>query len=342
VQELADGRARVRHANGSVELVEPCAHEPRVSRDAATARRRRARAREQAPALFPAQLSESAPAPLPLPPAPANTPCHEYPPPSTCPATWEGWLKHWWFGLWWAPFTRPPLPANETIYSLNATWLVPALPLDLSGNESDPWYQSEPTESWWTGLQGGAVLQPVMELNGLVPRSYDAVSWMCCQAGMAWYSFPLIALPGETVVGEIVRVSGEEVGAQDSLYVYLTVTGVRSAARGYSETRLFSAMTEGDAGWVPDWAEVVQESYFVTSCARLPCGAGAFADLAVATAQKGLPFNETTPSAAAPQWAVSYEAENDADPGAPVCGGNASFSAAAATAAVTFDCELPH
>ena len=73
-----------------------------------------------------------------------------------------------------------------------------------------------------------------------------------------------------------------------------------------------------------------------------PCGAGAFANLAVATAPKGLPFNETTPVLAAPQWAASYEVEGAGDPGAPVCGGNASFSGPAATAAVNFDCALPH
>ena len=142
------------------------------------------------------------------------------------------------------------MPPNTTVYALNATWTVPDLPPDSTANASDPWFQTEPTESWWVGLQGGAVLQPVMELNGLMPHAYDAVSWNCCMGNMAWYSFPLIALPGETISGEIVRVSGAEVDAADSLYVYATVTGVSSAARGVQQTVLYSAMRQGDAAGV--------------------------------------------------------------------------------------------
>ena len=344
VEELATGHVRVRHADGAQELVEPCAHEPRASRDAVTERRRSAqllqRGAGKTAAAQAAQAARSEPASA---SALANSPCHDYPPPSTCPPVWAGWPEHWWFGLWWAPFTSPPMPPNTTVYALNATWTVPDLPPDSTANASDPWFQTEPTESWWVGLQGGAVLQPVMELNGLMPHAYDAVSWNCCMGNMAWYSFPLIALPGETISGEIVRVSGAEVDAADSLYVYATVTGVSSAARGTQQTVLYSAMRQGDASWVPDWAEIVQESYFVTSCPRLPCGAGAFANLRLATAPGGLPFNETTPTFnGSVPWSPSYEVDRASPPGQPVCGGAATYSDAAATASVSFDCSAPH
>ena len=244
------------------------------------------------------------------------------------------------------PAASPPLPKNTTIFSLNASWVVPALPADVTGNASDPWFESPPTESWWNGLQGGAVLQPVMELNGLMPGAYDAVSWQCCSAGMAWYSFPLPALPGEAIDGTIVRVSGAEVGAEGSLYVYETRTAVRSAARGEHATVLYSAMTrDGDPNWAPTWAEIVQESYFVTSCTRLPCGAGTFTDVSVSTAPAGLPFAEAAAQAAvvaSVPWSPAYEIERAAAPPSPVCGGAASFDNATATAVVSFDCAAQH
>jgi len=77
------------------------------------------------------------------------------------PPLWNDWPQHWWFGYNYADFTNPRLPNNESIYSINASWIVPPLPLDRNANINDPWYQSEPTESWWIGLQGPTVLQPV-------------------------------------------------------------------------------------------------------------------------------------------------------------------------------------
>ena len=84
------------------------------------------------------------------------------------------------------------------------------------------------------------MLQPVMELNGLMPDAYDGVSWACCPGHMAWYSDPLVALPGETIEGTILRVDGSAVGAQDSLYVYLTKTVVHSATRRQRDAALLS------------------------------------------------------------------------------------------------------
>jgi hypothetical protein len=39
---------------------------------------------------------------------------------------------------------------------------------------------------------------------------------------------------------------------------------------------------------------------------------------------------------------VSYEVEGAETPTSPVCGGDASFDAAAATATVAFDCTAAH
>ena len=191
---------RVLYPNKSVALVPPCTSFPRASNSRLHGVRVEyapglfapARARPARDGAVAAQTSgvDAARAEAPL----RNTPCHNFPPPSTCPPVWEGWAQHWWFGLWWADFTSPPLPKNQTVFALNATWPVPEFPPNQSANESDPWFQSPPTESWWNGLQGPSVLQPVMEYNGLMARSFDGVSWDCCPGQMAWYSFPLIAL----------------------------------------------------------------------------------------------------------------------------------------------------
>jgi hypothetical protein len=356
IEEAVDSElgkhVRVTYPNKTVARIPPCASFPRAS----NSRLHGVRV-EYAPGLFaPARArparegavaaqtgnSNAAPAKAPL----RNTPCHNYPPPSTCPPVWEGWAQHWWFGLWWADFTAPPLPKNETIFALNATWTVPNFPPNQSANETDPWFQSPPTESWWSGLQGPSVLQPVLEYNGLMPRSFDGVSWNCCPGGMAWYSFPLIALPGETIVGVIQRVDGAAIGAQDSLYVYETITGVLSAERGYQETILYSALSRDEPGWIPNWAEIVQESYFVTSCDRLPCSppAGAFSNVSVSIAPAEVPFGELSPADVVPvplpPWSVSYEVEG-ASGQRPVCSGAAS-APTAGLANVAFDCTAPH
>jgi len=302
------GGARVRFPDGGEEVVAPCAAEPRAVRPP----RRLGGGGRRGVAAAP-------------------------------PPVWDGWPAHSWLGTAWAPFTRPPLPANTTIFSINATWVVPPPPADASGNASDPWAHAAPTLSWWVGVQGPAVVQPVLEWNGLAPGAYDAVSWNCCPAGMAWYSMPLPALPGERVEGAIVRVSGAEVGAAGSLYTYETTTAVVSAARGRHETRLFSAMSDGEPGWTPDWAEAVAEAYYVTSCDRLPCGAaaGAFADVRVAVAPAGEPFNATraAPVSDVP-WSTAYEVAGEDAPGPPVCAGAVAWAAGAAN--VTSDCAAAH
>lgn len=308
------GHVRVRHATGKEEIVPPCSEEPRA-----------VAARSPAPHLKP----------------------------DASPPFWNGWPQHTWLGTSWAHFTDPPLPANETIWSINASWAVPPAPQNTHANSSDPWQHEAPTLSWWVGLQGPTVLQPVLEWNGLIPQAYDAVSWNCCPGSMAWHSKPIEVKPGETLDGEIVRVSGAEVNASDSMYTFLTRTAVRDG----SETLLYSAMSAGEAGWAPTWAEVVQESYFVTSCDRLPCTGGEFASVRVSTAANGAWFNESTPvDVPLVPWSRSYEVEGSGTPGTPVCGAEVTFGQAATAAVsegaaavsdgagvnITYDCEAEH
>ena len=261
-------------------------------------------------------------------------------PPTAAPPYWRGWPQHTWLGAGWASFTSPPLPADEIIWSINATWEVPPAPRNTRANGSDPWAQAPPTLSWWVGLQGPTVLQPVLEWNGLTERAYDAVSWNCCPGGMVFHSPPVAALPGDEIIGEIVRVSGAEVNASSSLYTYAT----RTAVRGGAETLLYSAMSEGEAGWAPDWAEVVQESYFVTSCDRLPCSGGEFAHVRVSTSQTGARFNASAPSLVpAVPWSLTYAVAGAATPqGAPVCAADVALGGRDASVNVTYDCSAAH
>jgi len=349
LEALPDGRVRVTRAGGGAETLPPCAFEPRARPRAGPRAGARAAARagaeaaagagaadDAADAAAAAAAAPSAPAPSPAPPSPA-------PPP---PPTWNGWPRHWWLGLAYAPFTSPPLPAGESFFSVRGAWAVPPLPASTGGNASDPWGGAAPTESWWVGLQGGAVLQPVLELNGLCgPRAWGAVSWVCCPGGYVWHSDPLLAQPGDGVEGAIVRVDGAALGAPNSTYAFEVTTTLTPRAGGAPEATVLRAVMDGAGGepWAPTWAEVVQESYFVTRCDALPCApAGAFARLALETAPAGRPFNASPPAAvAAPPWAPTYAVEGAARPGAPVCGGRAA-PAGARGAAVDFDCGAAH
>ena len=77
------------------------------------------------------------------------------------PATWNGWPFHIWFGGAYAHFTTPALVGD--IVTFATTWTVPPRPANTRGNNSDPWGHHPPTLSTWIGVQGGAVLQPVLE-----------------------------------------------------------------------------------------------------------------------------------------------------------------------------------
>ena len=47
---------------------------------------------------------------------------------------------------------------------------------NTEANPESPWAWA-PTLSFWLGIQGGYVLQPVVEWNGLVADDWDLVSW---------------------------------------------------------------------------------------------------------------------------------------------------------------------
>jgi hypothetical protein len=251
------------------------------------------------------------------------------------PPVWDGWPQHLWFGKSFATWTHPALPANESVAIVSAEWTVPPRPVDAAGNASDPWGHAAPTMSWWVGLQGPSVLQPVLELNGLMPGAYDGVSWTCCPAGFAWYSFPLIALPGDVVSGTIARVPGAPG------LVFETVTTVTSPGRGAHATRLTSDMG-GEAGWAPTWAEVVFEDYYVTRCDQVPCGGGGFRDVQVWTSPAGQPYdnNGSATRLATVPWSTMYEVAGAPPPGPPVCGG-ATSSDNSSFVNVTLECTPP-
>lgn len=150
VAELPGGAgALITHPNGTLDARPPCAS-PHAASYADYAQRRRGGGPAAAVGGSP---SEGGAAP---------------------PAVWDGWPQHLWFGLAYASFTNPPLKGH--ILALNATWTVPDAPARRTGNASDPWGGYPPTLSTWLGVQGGAVLQPVLEWNGLVPDAYDFVS----------------------------------------------------------------------------------------------------------------------------------------------------------------------
>lgn len=280
------------------------------------------------------------------------------------PPVWAGWPQHYWFGLGYAPFTDPPFPSNQSIWSLSADWTVPPMPANTAGNASDPWFQAAPTQSWWIGVQGGAVLQPVLEFNGLAgARAYDAVSWNCCPGNMSWYSFPLAAFPGELFIGSIARVASE-VGP-GSGYTFETVSTIVSPSRGTHTTRLYSNMSLAGAGWTPQWAEVVQESYFVTRCDQLPCVSSSDSDSDSSSSRHSsasisggelfgnislsvIPRSSGTDGAPVVPipvplipWQQTYEVEGASPPGPAICSG-ATATDDAASATISYDCTAQH
>ena len=141
------------------------------------------------------------------------------------PSFWQGWPNHFWLGQNFGT------AIDAVVYSLNSSWRVPAFPRNTLGNGSDPFSTSPPTLSWWIGIQGPTVLQPVLEFNGIMPGVFDAASWNCCPAGMAWYSFPLPASPGDLIVGGMIQVPASESCESGSPPVPLAVTApaVRSS-----------------------------------------------------------------------------------------------------------------
>jgi hypothetical protein len=269
------------------------------------------------------------------------------------PAFWDGWPNHFWFGQGYT--TR----RGEFVWSLNATWAVPPYPHNTLGNGSDPYSKEAPTESWWVGIQGPTVLQPVLELNGLMPGVYDAASWNCCPAGMAWHSTPLPAQPGDTIVGGIVQVAAVAEGGTSArahaaapTYSFVTNTTVKSAGGESHSTTLYSDM-DAEPGWAPTFAEAIFESYFVTRCDQFPCssrssGRGAAASVPTGFSLDNITLYVTPAAAGAPvplqpiPWLQLYEVDNSSTPGVPVCGGESGTSQAGETVSVWLNCSAAH
>ena len=158
----------ITHANGTRETLPPCAAEPRAVRPTAAA---------AAPQQQQQQRVRDSDQP-----------------------EWNGWYEHFWYSADVSFFTTPALVGNVT--SMSAVWVVPETPANMNGNANSPW-PSVPTQSWWIGLQsraaGAPVLQPVIELNGLVPGEFDASSWNCCPQGYVAHSSPIPAQSGAVV-----------------------------------------------------------------------------------------------------------------------------------------------
>lgn len=254
------------------------------------------------------------------------------------PSFWDGWPNHFWFGQGLYVAT------GDVIFSLNSSWRVPPFPRNTLGNGSDPYSTSPPTLSWWIGIQGPTVLQPVLEFNGLMPGVYDAASWNCCPAGMAWHSTPLPAAPGDLVVGGMIQVAGWNRSGAAALagaggpYTFVTETTVVSAGGRVTATSLTSDMAP-EPGWNPTWAEAIFESWFATRCEHFPCGGYSLADVLLSVTRAGGPLN-VTPVTPVP-WAPFYEVENTTTPGSPVCGGATSVPADGSVD-IAFNCAAPH
>ena len=115
----------------------------------------------------------------------------------------------------------------------------------MSPNENSPWPWA-PTLSFWLGVQGGYVLQPVVEFNGLIPGDFDLVSWNCCPAGAVVHSDVLDGIrPGDQVTGVVTRLEEDK----DVFLISSTRTsdGVSS--------NLTADMTHVDGDWTATWAE---------------------------------------------------------------------------------------
>lgn len=221
VGEAADGRSvTITYANGTAATLPACAAAPAASYAVVVARRR--------------------PQDAPVGDAPVGGAAN--------PPTWKGWPFHLWFGAAYATFTKPALIGD--IIEMNTTWLVPARPTNTRGNASDPWGGHAPTLSTWIGVQGGAVLQPVLEWNGLVAGDFDISSWNCCPAGYVVHSDPVGGLrPGDVLLGSV-----RQSAADNDVF---TVTSTLARAGVPPVTTSLAADMRGVAGWKPQWAEAI-------------------------------------------------------------------------------------
>lgn len=177
-----------------------------------------------------------------------------------------------------------------------------------------------------------------MELNGLIEGAYDGVSWNCCPSSMAWHSDAVLANPGDTIVGSIQRVPGDGL-------VYETITTVVSKdGKSSNSSVLTSDMGSGEPDWAPTWAEVVFESYFVTSCEQLACGPYAFEDVSVVVQPAGQPYNPSaTRQLDVIPWSQNYEIAgvSGRNNNLPICEGYVKGDNKT-VAVIGFDCEAPH
>lgn len=184
----------------------------------------------------------------------------------SAPPSWKGWPEHTWFGLDYAHFTNPPL--TVPIQSLSATYIVPNYPKKRTGNPSAAW-KNQPTLSYWLGVQGGYVLQPVIEFNGLIHNDFDFVSWNCCPSGVTVHSTPLSGIkPGSQLYGAVNRVGKSQIFEIISQF-------------GQKSSNLKADMSSYK--WTANWAEFKSESYFVTDCAQFPAGQITFKDIKLVT-----------------------------------------------------------
>ena len=157
--------------------------------------------------------------------------------------------------------------------------------------------------------QGGYVLQPVVEFNGLVADDWDFVAWNCCPAGAVVHAEPLDGLsPGDVVTGAVTRRGGA--GGADVFVISSEFGG-----RWSNLTADMTAVARSE-DWTADWAEAKFESYYVTDCAQLPAGDMAFGDVRLAT-------DGATDYAAGVPWTIGFEA-TDAAFAAPNCSGYAT------------------
>jgi hypothetical protein len=126
---------------------------------------------------------------------------------------WHGWPEHQWFGREIKEYKD-----NKTIpfvTSLVADYIVPTNPVNPNGNPQSSW-PSRPVISYWTGVQGPAILQPVIGWNNYHPgipgpnaNNWTLQSWNCCPAGMAVTGPGISGLqPGDRVHTEMKRING--------------------------------------------------------------------------------------------------------------------------------------
>lgn len=120
--------------------------------------------------------------------------------------------------------------------------------------------------------------------------------------------------PGDTLVGSVAQPSADN-------DAFVITSELRRGGAHVNATTLLADMTHV-GGWAPQWAELIEESYFVTDCRQLPCGSAsppmaAFAKVALAT-------TDAPGGVASVPWTPFYEVEGvGRDPGAPICGGAA-------------------